>query len=414
MVQPMWGCPVPDNVTIADIEILKPGTYWDANGNKVDVTAADLAELAAAYDPDLLDAPAVVGHPKQNHPAYGWMRNLRVGKAEDGEPVLLCDHVDADPEFAQLVKDKRLKHRSLAYFGRASKGNPKPGTLYPKHLGWLGAKAPAVRGLKEVALSADDDAIVIELSSSPSWSWRLQWALRNIADAFRRQREAAIAQGGAEAGDALMPAYIIDDINSVAQQIDADLAAEADAASPHFASPDTQGGQMATPEEIAAREAALAQREATLAAREKSIGEQEVALAAAETQARRKDDADFVAGLIAEGRLRPTEKDDVLAELAALDDVDTTIELSGPEDGQKVKLTPRDAMRRRLSASPKLVELGAHTDKGGPGADGVVEFSAPDGYVTDPRALDLHGRVLAYQKSHPGTDYPTALSAVAK
>lgn len=397
------------NVTVSDVEILKPGTYWDANGNKVVVTAADVAELAAAYDPALLDAPAVVGHPKINHPAYGWMRNLRL----DGE-VLLCDLVDVDPEFADTLKAKRYKHRSLAYFGRTSKGNPKPGTLYPKHLGLLGAKAPAVKGLKEIALAADDDeAIVIELAS-PSWSWRLNYALRTIADTFRRQREAAIADGGVDAGDRLVPAYVIDELTSAANQIDADIIAEADAASPHFSAPDNQGGQMATPEDIAAREAALAQREAALAAREKSIGDKEVALAAAETQVRRKDDTELVDKLIAEGRLRPTEKSDVLAELAALDDVDTTIELSGPEDGQKVKLTPRDALRRRLSAAPKLVELGAHHDKGGPGADGVIEFAAPDGYVVNPTTLDLHSRVIGYQKAHPGTDYPTALAAVVK
>lgn len=399
---------MPDNVTIADIEVLKPGTYWDANGNRVDVTAADVAELAGAYDPDLLDSPAVVGHPKQNHPAYGWMRNLRV----DGD-VLLCDLIDVDPEFADSIKAKRYKHRSLAYFGRASKGNPKPGTLYPKHLGWLGAKAPAVRGLKEVALAADDDAIVIELSS-PSWSWRLQWALRNIADTFRRQREAAIAQGGAEAADALIPNYVVDELTSLATQIDADIAAEAVEVAPHFASPDNQGGQMATPEEIAAREAALAQREAALAAREQSIGDKEVALAAAETEARRKADTDFVQGLIADGRLRPTEKDDVLAELAALDDLDTTIELSGPEDGQKIKLSPHGALRRRLSAAPKLVELGPYVDKGGPGADGVIEFAAPDGMAVDAGRLAVHQRALAYQGSHPNTDYLAAVRAVSK
>jgi hypothetical protein len=398
---------VSDNVTITDIDILKPGTYWDASGNKVVVTAADVAELAAAYEPELQDAPAVVGHPKINHPAYGWMRNLRV----DGD-VLLCDLVDVDPEFADTIKAKRYKNRSLAYFGRTSKGNPKPGKLYPKHLGWLGAKAPAVKGLKEIALSADDEAIVIELAS-PSWSWRLNYALRTIADTFRRQREAAIADGGVDAGDRLIPAFVIDELTSAANQIDADIAAEADTASAHFASPDNQGGQMATPEEIAAREAALAQKEATLAAREKSIGDKEVALAAAETTARRKDDAELVDKLIGEGRLRPTEKNDVLAELAALDDVDTTIELSSP-DGAKVTLTPRDALRRRLSASPKLVALGAHPDKGGPGADGIIEFAAPDGMSVDADRLALHQRALAYQTAHPNTDYIAAVRAVSK
>ena len=81
-----------DTVTLSAVEILRPGTYTDANGAKVTVTAADMIELASAYDPALREAPAVVGHPKMDDPAYGWMRNLRV----EGE-VLLCDLDGVDP-----------------------------------------------------------------------------------------------------------------------------------------------------------------------------------------------------------------------------------------------------------------------------------------------------------------------------
>ncbi|HSV29511.1 MAG TPA: hypothetical protein VLL76_08125, partial [Candidatus Omnitrophota bacterium] len=72
----MWGDTVPEGVSIKAVEILKPGTYWDANGNEVPVTLADLRELAAEYDPALLASPVVVGHPKMDDPAYGWMDRL--------------------------------------------------------------------------------------------------------------------------------------------------------------------------------------------------------------------------------------------------------------------------------------------------------------------------------------------------
>ncbi|HSV29946.1 MAG TPA: hypothetical protein VLL76_10320, partial [Candidatus Omnitrophota bacterium] len=140
----------------------------------------------------------------------------------------------------------------------------------------------------------------------------------------------------------------------------------------------------------------------------------EVTLAAAESERRKKDDESFVDALIADGKLRPTEKTDVLAELAALDDGAPTIELAAGDDGQKVKLNPRQAYRRRLSAAPKLVELGKHGDPGGPGVEPVVEFAAPDGYQVDHTQLDLHARAQAYQRAHPGTPYLAAVKAVSK
>lgn len=58
-------------------EIFKAGTRTDNSGRTVTITEADVAQAAAAYDPALHEAPLVIGHPKTDAPAYGWVGSLQ-------------------------------------------------------------------------------------------------------------------------------------------------------------------------------------------------------------------------------------------------------------------------------------------------------------------------------------------------
>ena len=116
---------------------------------------ADVGAVAANYDPKRFEAPIVVGHPRNNHPAYGWVSDLKV---EDG--TLLANGRQIEPQFAEMVKTGRFKKISIALFPPRALGNPTPGAYYLKHVGFLGAAAPAVPGLKPVSLSADDSETV--------------------------------------------------------------------------------------------------------------------------------------------------------------------------------------------------------------------------------------------------------------
>lgn len=138
------------------IEIFKIGRHTDMNGTVVDFTSADADALVSAYDPDSWEAPAVLGHPKDNDPAYGWVKSL----ARDGDTVF-AELGDVDPDFAALVKSRRYAKVSASLYPPAAKANPKPGAWSLKHVGFLGAMAPAVKGLKPVHFSggADDGAL---------------------------------------------------------------------------------------------------------------------------------------------------------------------------------------------------------------------------------------------------------------
>lgn len=141
-------------------EIFRAGTRTDANGNTVTITEADLAAAAQAYDPKVHEAPIVVGHPKADAPAYGWVKSLGV---QNG--VLTADFAQVDEGFADLVKAGRYKKVSASFYPPTSPNNPKPGVWTLRHVGFLGAQPPAVKGLS--AISFAEGEVYVEFTESP-------------------------------------------------------------------------------------------------------------------------------------------------------------------------------------------------------------------------------------------------------
>ena len=85
--------------TIKPIEIFKPGSFTAVNGERYTFSSADVAELAASYDPATSDAPFVVGHPKLTSPRFGHVGSLSVNSAG----VLCATPANVVPEFAEAV-----------------------------------------------------------------------------------------------------------------------------------------------------------------------------------------------------------------------------------------------------------------------------------------------------------------------
>ena len=148
-------------------------------------------------------------------------------------------------------------------------------------------------------------------------------------------------------------------------------------------------GNPATADDLAAREARLAAREAELAHR---------------------DNLAFAEGLVAQDKLIPALAPRVVALLDHLAAGSGADQIEFAEGATNVKERPADAVKALLSAMPKVVETGA-SDLGDPPTDAAPAFAAPDGLAVDPAGLELHGRALAYQAAHPGTDYLAAVRA---
>ncbi|MDA8170310.1 MAG: hypothetical protein M0Z48_00575 [Nitrospiraceae bacterium] len=131
------------------IAVFRTGRHTDSKGNKKEWTEGDLDEIVAKYDPAAHEAPVVIGHPKDNAPAYGWVERLqRVGD------TLWAEIKPTVAEFADWLKAGLFKKRSIS--------------LYPdlslRHIGFLGATPPAVKGLPDYAFN-DPETAVIEFSS---------------------------------------------------------------------------------------------------------------------------------------------------------------------------------------------------------------------------------------------------------
>jgi len=141
------------------LQIFKPGRHTAMSGAELAFSESDLAATAAAYDPALAEAPIVVGHPAADAPAYGWVKALAF--AEGG---LEAEPDQVDPAFAEMVAAGRFKKISASFYPPESPKNPVPGVYYLRHVGFLGAQPPAVKGLRAPSFADGDEAITLEFS----------------------------------------------------------------------------------------------------------------------------------------------------------------------------------------------------------------------------------------------------------
>lgn len=120
------------------IEIFRAGDYTAAGKGKI--TREDLQRVVRNYDPTYHEAPVTIGHPKDDMPAYGWIDGLML----DGD-TLLARESKVDPKFNEARQAGKFKKRSVAFYPNAD------GTVKAlRHVGWLGAQPPEVKGLQDV------------------------------------------------------------------------------------------------------------------------------------------------------------------------------------------------------------------------------------------------------------------------
>lgn len=141
---------------MTEIEVFRVGTHTAKSGLTLVFTESDLKACAQAYDPSEHEAPLVVGHPEEDTaPAYGWVKSLAY---RDG--ALFAEPTQVDAAFAEIVNAGRYKKISSAFFMPRATGNPVPGALYLRHVGFLGAVAPAVKGMRDAAFAGNGDGVL--------------------------------------------------------------------------------------------------------------------------------------------------------------------------------------------------------------------------------------------------------------
>lgn len=178
------------------IEVFSGGPQRDAKGQLHDGDAL-IDKAVATFDAAYHEPPHVLGHPGDDAPAWGWVSAVKAGQ-KNGVKTLLVKSRQMVPQFEEGVRSGQYKKRSAAFYP--------DGRL--RHVGWLGAMPPAVKGLADVQFKdGSDAAIVFEFAETRPWTWGA------IARTFRRLREYFIEKEGAERADQLIPEWNIEDVS---------------------------------------------------------------------------------------------------------------------------------------------------------------------------------------------------------
>jgi len=377
------------------IAFFRPGRHTSVDGREIEFTPAQLADAVASYSAEAHEAPLVVGHPQLNTPAYGWAAKLHV--RDDG--TLVADTKQVDPGFAELVNAGRFKKVSASWYLPDSPGNPKPGHLYLRHIGFLGAAPPALKGLPDASFGENDGAVTVEFAESAT----------PIADLFRKLRQHLFggknAQAEAVLPDAAIAAIASDESEDAAEETVGAPSVHAETGAITETHMTDQNLQAA---EFAEREAALKTQSDAIAAREQAIKDREAAIATAEAAAHKRTVAEFVEGLAKKGQLLPRHKAPMIEVLCAFEPSAT---VSFAEGDRTVSKNPAELLREFLGSLPPQIDFSEKSSDTGQG-NGAASFAAPDNAAIDTGRLEIHSKAIAYQNANKGVSYLDAVRAV--
>lgn len=382
-------------------QIFKPGTHTAMNGRAIAFSEADLAAVARTYDPALHEAPIVVGHPRADAPAYGWVEGLAF---DDGGLTATPGQVDAD--FAGLVAAGRFKKVSASFYTPQAPNNPAPGGYYLRHVGFLGAQPPAVKGLKPIEFSeAEEGVVTVEFGDLPAGA---------VARILRTLRDFLIAEFGQDKADQALPPYDVDYVQEEAARPPAadnrtaftDPQHEERDMPPDSTTPGANAGKANADRANADKTAEIEARQAELDRQAEELKAREAEFAESQARARRQANDAFVDAIVAEGRLAPGRKAAILDFMDRLDAGDT-VEF-GEGEG-RTSATPLDFFKTLLKEAPKAIDFTERSGAANDGRGGGGELDSDD-----PQAIaDAAAAYVEEQKAKGRiVDVATAVRAV--
>ncbi len=339
--------------TLDPIEAFKPGTHRASNGAKRPYTVAELKQCAAVYDPALHRAPLVVGHPKTDDPAYGHVAALAYSEADER---LIATPADVEPQFAELVSSGRLISVSGSFYLPQHPHNPVPGSLYLRHLGFLGAEAPAIKGLKRPSVSfSEADPDVVDFSD---------WTDGTVARLFSTLRDFLISKFGLSDADSALPPWRLEALAAEAVREEA-LASSSKTQAVGLTYQEGNTVTAVTQETLQAQADKLAADRAAFATEQAAF--KKTADAAAHAQ-RLAQFGEFTGGLVKEGKLLPVHQAKLVAVMGALPRAEV-VEFAEGEG--TVKKPAIEVLQTFLQALPKVVDFSERAKDGSAGKAGL-------------------------------------------
>ena len=183
--------------------LIRKGTFKDLNGKDQVVDDARLEKIITAtnnypYQND--EIPIVIGHPKTDSPKWGSVLKTNIKKLGDnilGQPNKLV------AEFQEWVEKGHYDTISIGLRGDQS----------IKHIGFLGAHAPAITGLAPVHFAEEENDSSIEFGEMMQQYELSKWYFSDLATVIRGIKNYIIGKEGAEAADKMMPESIMVNLN---------------------------------------------------------------------------------------------------------------------------------------------------------------------------------------------------------
>lgn len=393
---PQAAAPAPKS-----LHIFKPGQWTTAAGEVIEFSQADLQATARAYDPKKSKAPLVVGHPKVDHPAKGWTVALSAN-----ERGLFAAADKVDPEFAESVRAGSYGTVSAKFYRPTDANNPVPGVWYLRHIGFLGAQPPGVKGLDDPEFAESDDGCVC-FREGVAFG---EWDAMTSANLWRNLRDWMVSKFGLEEADKALPNYDVRALElGAAENINE---ARSAAGAPAAFSERAPAAPAATPQPP--KESAVTEEEAARLRKENEDKDREIAaLKAADAERKNAsvlaDNVAFAESMAAEARIPVALTGQVAAigaQLQATPDVEF-----GEGDAKKPL---HESFRDFVRALPKQVEFGEQASRErAAGAAATDETPVEFAEGADPERVAQDKRIRAYAKDHK-VDYATAAHAVMR
>ena len=385
------------------VEAFKVGKVTDMAGKEHEFSESDLNDLNEGIH-NQLDAgyqpPMVKGHPQLDDPRVA---SIVDSKVEDN--VLKVKLDDVNPDFAEEVKKGGFKYLSAAIYSNLKKGL--------RHLGALGAHAPAMKGMAPLCFGegmfADQDKDATEQDVSvfaEPFAWdrlvprsvfeSLVYKISGIGRMFRSQREQLIEKDGIEAADKVFPEYAIKDIEEVESVLKnakdfpeqpkpvVEKPAESTASfgEPNEPGPDSpengkQDPQPTTPphdeptasipEGNSSEAARLSEENAALKAENEALKADKLAAQRQKAEAAFSETLD---NAIAEGRCTQIMKDNLMKVFGAMQALPVDGEGCFGEGDERIN--PMQILDEAVKAMPKIVSFGEFAPASVPGKESAA------------------------------------------
>ena len=313
--------------------LFRTGKHTSLEGKTVNVDTELLDQIISAthsfaYQND--EIPIVIGHPVIDSPKWGSIKKQdikREGEELLGKPSNLVD------QFCEWVDKKLYDTISIALRKDFS----------IKHIGFLGAHAPAVTGLTPVHFAEGQDEVVTLSFGSVQQYELSSWWFKEMVTLFRNLKNKLIEEKGQEEADKTFPENVLIDLSEPPSV----WAKEPMIMSSNF-SENNNGESLMTKEEedkLKADKAAADLKAVDLKAQLDAKTRNEKILSF----------ASFCESEEMVKKITPAIKTRVVAIMDALD---STGELTFAENGTEVKVSALDELKNILKLLPDQVSFG--------------------------------------------------------